>query len=127
MFLRKLLGAAPRVPGETGAILESPVRETFEETGEAPPEVVEMVIDGELDLHTFPPAETRAVVAAYIEEAHARGLREVRVVHGKGIGVQRRIVHALLDTHPLVSGYHLAGEGRGGWGATLVDLVPRDD
>lgn len=84
-----------------------------------------MLIDGELDLHTFPPRETRDVVVAYIEEAHARGLTEIRIVHGKGIGVQRRIVHGVLDEHPLVAGYRLAGEGRGGWGATLVDVRPR--
>jgi DNA-nicking Smr family endonuclease len=87
-------------------------------------DVVEMPIDGELDLHTFSPKETREVVIAYIEEAHARGLREIRVVHGKGKGVQRRIVHSVLAEHPLVVRYRTAGEGRGGWGATLVELAP---
>lgn len=113
-LLARRLGGAPHTSGlDPGSSTEDP----------DVPDVVEMPIDGELDLHTFQPRETRDVVLAYIEEAHARGLREIRIVHGKGKGVQRRIVHSVLDGHPLVRSYRTAGEGRGGWGATLVDLV----
>jgi dsDNA-specific endonuclease/ATPase MutS2 len=62
------------------------------------------------------------VVAEYLEAAHAQGFREVRLIHGRGIGVQRAIVHGLLARHPLVASYAQAPEDRGGWGATIVTL-----
>lgn len=64
-------------------------------------------------------------MAEYLREAHARGFTEVRLIHGRGIGVQRTIVQSLLSRHPLVAGYADAPEGRGGHGATLVRLRPR--
>lgn len=79
-------------------------------------------IDGTLDLHQFQPSETKAVLNEYIRECLARSITSLRIVHGKGIGVQRRIVHALLDKHPAVVDYrHEEGSG-GSWGATIVDL-----
>ncbi|MCA9716986.1 MAG: Smr/MutS family protein [Myxococcales bacterium] len=81
-------------------------------------------IDGELDLHNFPPKQVKPLVHAYIEECLARGIRELRIVHGKGVGNLRRTVHALLDRHPAVQGYRLGGHRAGGWGATLVNLKP---
>jgi DNA-nicking Smr family endonuclease len=59
-------------------------------------------IEGELDLHTFAPGDIPSVVEEYIFEAHARGLREVRLVHGRGRGIQRGIVQRTLERHPLV-------------------------
>lgn len=82
-------------------------------------------IDGELDLHPFKPKEVRGVVEAYIEACLERGLTQLRLVHGKGIGNLRRTVHALLDKHPAVADYRLGGMGEGSWGATIVTL--RDD
>lgn len=82
----------------------------------------ELPVDGELDLHNFHPREVKPLVLAYIDACLARGLGELRIVHGKGIGNLRRTVHALLDRHPRVKGYRLAGHGGGSWGATLVDL-----
>jgi DNA-nicking Smr family endonuclease len=64
----------------------------------------------------------RSVVNEYLEAAHARGFREVRLIHGRGIGVQRAIVQSLLGTHPLVAGFDDATEDRGGKGATVVRL-----
>ncbi len=58
----------------------------------------------------------------YLAAAHERGFRQVRLVHGRGIGVQRSIVHALLSRHPLVSSFADAPPERGGWGATIVYL-----
>jgi len=84
----------------------------------------ELPITGELDLHNFRPREVKALVLAYIDECIARGLVELRIIHGKGIGNLRRTVHALLERHPRVKGYRLAGHGGGGWGATVVDLSP---
>ncbi|MGH1346889.1 MAG: Smr/MutS family protein [Nannocystales bacterium] len=79
-------------------------------------------IDGELDLHLFKPKEVKNVVVAYIEACVARGLTDLRLVHGKGIGNLRRTVHALLEKHPAVERYRLGGMGEGSWGATVVTL-----
>ncbi len=79
-------------------------------------------IDGELDLHLFKPKEVKGVVEAYIDACVERGLTDLRLVHGKGIGNLRRTVHALLERHPAVDRYRLGGMGEGSWGATLVTL-----
>lgn len=79
-------------------------------------------IDGELDLHPFKPKEVRDVVLAYLDACRERGITQVRLVHGKGIGNLRRTVHALLDKHEAVVGYRLGGMGEGSWGATIVEL-----
>ena len=86
-------------------------------------EVVEIPIDGMLDLHTFVPAEMSDVVREYLTAAAEQGLGEVRIVHGKGKGVLRHGVQALLDTLPIVTSYRVAGAGRGDWGATIVTLA----
>ena len=79
----------------------------------------------ELDLHTFAPRECADLVAEYLRAAHEAGLGAVRIIHGKGTGTLRRIVHSVLDRHPMVASYRLAGD-RGSWGATIVELRPRD-
>jgi DNA-nicking Smr family endonuclease len=89
-----------------------------------PPEVIEIPITDELDLHTFRPNEVADVVTEYLHEARARGLPTVRVVHGKGTGTLRRTVHAVLARHPDVASFALADERSGAWGATLVVLKP---
>ena len=86
-------------------------------------EGVEWELGDELDLHTFLPRDVAALVPDYIDECVARGFAEVRIVHGKGQGTLRRIVHAALERHPQVVGYALAPATRGGWGATLVELA----
>jgi len=88
------------------------------------PETVPMPMDGVLDLHTFRPRDAADVVAEFVAESRRQGLQRVRVVHGKGIGQLREIVHRQLDRHPDVLDYRLAGGAQGGWGATLVDLRP---
>jgi DNA-nicking Smr family endonuclease len=83
-------------------------------------------LDGELDLHAFRPGETADLVREYVLACQAKGVLALRIVHGKGKGVQRRIVHAVLDDMPgVVLRYRLAEPQRGGWGATLVELHPR--
>jgi DNA-nicking Smr family endonuclease len=79
----------------------------------------------ELDLHTFLPKECADVVEEYVRAAQEAGLPAVRIIHGKGTGALRRTVHAVLDRHPAVRAYQLAGATRGSWGATLVELLPR--
>ena len=66
-----------------------------------------------------------SVVAEYLDAAHAKGFAEVRLIHGRGIGVQRKIVQGVLARHPLVAGYADAPPERGGAGATIVRLKPR--
>ncbi len=103
----------------------APADDTADDDGEPPPDPeqpVEIPIEDALDLHPFPPRDIPDVVASYLEEAAAKGLDEVRVIHGRGIGVQRERVRSLLSKHPLVLEYSDATPDRGGWGATLVRL-----
>jgi DNA-nicking Smr family endonuclease len=83
---------------------------------------VPIPIEDSLDLHAFAPRDVPSVVEEYLLEARARGFAEVRLIHGRGIGVQRAIVQALLARHPLVAGYADAPADRGGRGATVVRL-----
>lgn len=89
-----------------------------------PPEPMALPIEGELDLHTFRPQDVKVVVTEYLAACRERGILEVRIVHGKGMGVLRQTVHALLTKHPDVIRYNLATEPFGGWGATMVHLRP---
>lgn len=79
-----------------------------------------------LDLHAFSPPDVGEVVEAYLEEAHARGFTQVRIVHGKGIGVQRERVRAILRRTPWVVHYEEAPPEAGSWGATVAWLRPHD-
>ena len=88
---------------------------------EMSPEVV-VPIEDALDLHPFRPGDVRSVVESYLEAAIEAGFREVRLIHGRGIGVQREIVRSMLSRHPEVIDYGDAPSGQGGWGATLVRL-----
>ena len=85
-------------------------------------EPVPLPIEDALDLHPFAPRDVASVVEEYLIEAAARGFREVRVIHGRGIGVQREIVRGVLGRHPLVESFADAPPERGGWGATIVRL-----
>jgi dsDNA-specific endonuclease/ATPase MutS2 len=89
-----------------------------------PPEAPGHELGPELNLHSFLPRDCADVVTEYLHAAQAAGLARVRVIHGKGTGALRRIVHGVLDRHPAVRGYQLAGERSGSWGATLVELHP---
>jgi len=86
---------------------------------------IELAINGELDLHTFGPSDLGDLIPDYIEACQEKGIRRVRIIHGKGIGTLRETVHALLRKHPQVERFHLAGPGEGSWGATIGYLKPK--
>jgi DNA-nicking Smr family endonuclease len=83
---------------------------------------IQLPIDGVLDLHTFQPREVKDLVPDYLVACQERGILEVRIIHGKGIGNLRRTVQTLLAHHPEVVTYGLAHPQLGGWGATIVTL-----
>jgi dsDNA-specific endonuclease/ATPase MutS2 len=81
-------------------------------------------IDGVLDLHYFSPKDLSTLIDEYIDACLEEGITQVRFIHGKGIGNIRRSVHALLERNPHVTGYQLADESGGSWGATIANLTP---
>jgi dsDNA-specific endonuclease/ATPase MutS2 len=87
-------------------------------------EPVAIPITGELDLHTFRPADISNLLDDYFAEGRRRGLFRVRVVHGKGTGTLLMTVHAHLQRSAAVAGFAAGDETSGGWGATIVTLKP---
>ncbi|NMD23912.1 MAG: Smr/MutS family protein [Actinobacteria bacterium] len=87
-------------------------------------EPIPLPIDGVLDLHTFRPREVKDLVPDYLAACRERGIRQVRIIHGKGLGQLKRTMHALLARHPDVVSFSLDYPQFGGWGAPLVHLRP---
>ena len=85
-------------------------------------EPIRIPITDVFDLHTVQPKEVADVVEAYLEEANRLGLKSLRIIHGRGIGVQRQIVRSVLARSRLVITYGDAPPEAGGWGATIVKL-----
>ena len=85
------------------------------------PDPMPLDMDGVLDLHQFRPAEVKELVGDWLDECRKLGLREVRIIHGKGIGVLRTIVWSVLDGHPAVESYGHPADSSA-WGATVVRL-----
>jgi dsDNA-specific endonuclease/ATPase MutS2 len=85
-------------------------------------EPVELEITDTLDLHAFSPKDVKAVTIAYLEEARKKKFRIVRLIHGKGIGVQRETVRNVLTETSFVKGFKSGDEFSGGWGATIAEL-----
>ena len=81
-------------------------------------------INGVLDLHPFRPQDLSTLIDEYIYACLEKEIYSVRFIHGKGMGNIRRSVHALLDRNPHVTGYQLADQSGGGWGATIANLSP---
>ena len=92
-----------------------------------PEDWVELEINGVLDLHPFQPRESISIVEEYIRCCVEKGIPVVRIIHGKGIGVQRDRVHAFLKKSPLVISYGLDSQGPSGWGATIAHLRISDN
>lgn len=87
-------------------------------------EEIEFPIDGTLDLHTFSPREVKDLAPEYLASCRDRGILQVRIIHGKGIGTLREMAHSILAKLPEVESFRLADEAGGGWGATIVILKP---
>ena len=87
------------------------------------PEPVVIEITDVFDLHTIPPREVKAVVEEYLRLAHEKGFKSVRIIHGKGIGVQREMVRSILARTPFVSDWTDAPPDAGGLGATIARLT----
>lgn len=85
-------------------------------------EEIHLEIDGILDLHTFHPSEVRELIPEYLESCRQKGLKHVRIIHGKGTGTLRNIVHSSLKDSGLVKSFSTAPEDAGGWGATVAVL-----
>lgn len=85
-------------------------------------EPFEIEITDTIDLHSFAPSDVRSVVESYLEEARKKNFRIVKIIHGKGIGVQREIVRSVLDKTEFVEKYKNGAEFSGNWGATIVTL-----
>ncbi len=86
----------------------------------------ELPIDGTLDLHTFDPRDVKDLVPDYLAACRGKGILQVRIIHGKGIGTLQRTVSSLLERLPSVASFHRAEETTGGWGATIVVLRPKE-
>lgn len=99
-----------------------PLEEAPSEEVSSEEEVVEVPVDGNLDLHLFHPREVKDLVTEYLWACRQKGILDVRIIHGKGTGALRRTVHALLPKLPEVESFQSASEADGGWGATWVRL-----
>jgi len=83
---------------------------------------VQVPITDTFDLHAFAPRDAKPALEAYLEEAHRLGLKALRIIHGRGIGVQREMVRDVLRRCDFVSDFHDAPAEAGGWGATIVTI-----
>jgi hypothetical protein len=111
---------ASRASGEPAAGSEGEEEDEDFDLDQA--EAIVLPVEDSIDLHPFAPRDLPQVVADYLEAAHAHGFRELRLIHGRGIGVQRERVRSLLAKHPLVEDFRDAPPERGGWGATIAFL-----
>ncbi len=104
---------------------KAPPPSASEELDDNPfPDPIVMPIEDVIDLHPFAPKEIRSVVEGYLRECCVEGFTQVRLIHGKGKGVQRESIRALLARLPYVKDFADAPVGAGGWGATIVRLDP---
>lgn len=97
------------------------VSDTRDDEMSADQDAVPLEIDGVLDLHMFPPNQVKDLVRDYVDECYQRGILDLRIIHGKGIGVLRTIVYSILEQHPAVESFKHPSDG-GSWGATVVRL-----
>lgn len=89
------------------------------------PEPVEIEITDVFDLHTIPPRDVQRVVEEYLQLGNEKGFRSVRIIHGKGIGVQREMVRSILARTPFVADWTDAPPSAGGLGATIVHFATK--
>ena len=99
---------------------------TSENLTQSDSEPISIHITDTFDLHSIPARDIEAVVEEYLHQARKLGLLALRIIHGRGIGVQRQTVRRVLQRTPFVTGFCDAPAEAGGWGATMVDLAPED-
>ena len=124
--MSKLIGWLRRLFGPS----DQPTTLTEEASGSDPDfdpynpftELVEIAITDVIDLHTIPPRDVARVVEEYLRQTHEAGFSVVRIIHGKGIGVQRTLVRSILEKTPFVVDWTDAPPEAGGLGATIVRL-----
>jgi len=85
-------------------------------------EIVPLPVNGVLDLHPFKPSDIKHLIPDYLDECLSKEIYNVRIIHGKGKGILRRSVHAILESLDCVESYQTADLDSGSWGATLVTL-----
>jgi len=95
-------------------------------TPNSEPEVCHIPIEDWIDLHTFSPKDIPSLLEEYLLECQKKGLREVRIIHGKGKGVQQNMVRSFLKKSPLVESFESAPPEAGSWGATIACIKKRD-
>ena len=96
----------------------------YEDIGDDP---IRIPIEDVLDLHTVSPRDVKPVVEEYLSEANRLGFRAVRIIHGRGIGVQRETVRKILERTPFIESFGDAPAEAGGWGATIVSFLDSND
>lgn len=122
-LLKRMLGPRDNQTRNSGVESEPATEERDDVDPFDPfPEPVRMEIGDVFDLHTIHPRDVRAVVEEYLLEARRLGFRQVRIIHGKGVGVQREIVRAALARTPFVERFADAPSEAGGWGATIANI-----
>ena len=117
-WLKRLVGD----PGRTLSEDDDPAIDPFNPF----PDPIELPITDVVDLHTIPPRDVKRVVEEYLQLAHDAGFRSVRIIHGKGIGVQRELVRRILGRTPFVVDWIDAPPGGGGLGATIARFKQDD-
>lgn len=108
-------------------MLESDVTPPTDAEGSETQDVIQLEIEDHIDLHGFLPRDIPDVAESYLDAARAKGFTEVRLIHGRGRGVQRARIQSLLSRLPYVIDFGNAPTWLGGWGATVVRLRPLDD
>jgi len=126
-WLKSLFAARSSVESVAGAAGVSTDADDAEIDLDNPfPEPVRLELTDVFDLHTIAPRDVERVVHEYLLEAHRAGFRSVRIIHGKGRGVQRRLIHGILARTPFVRDWADAPPQSGGWGATVAHLKPEE-
>jgi len=122
-WLKSLFATCSRAEHEDGAADVSADAEEREIDPDNPfPEPIRIELTDVFDLHTIAPRDVERVVLEYLLEAQRAGFRSVRIIHGKGQGVQRRLVHSILARTPFIREWADAPPHSGGWGATVAHL-----
>jgi len=126
-WLKSLFPVRPRTTDEVAAIdVLADADESLFDPADPFGEPVRLEITDVFDLHTIAPRDVERVVVEYLEEARRAGFRSVRIIHGKGRGVQRRLVHNVLARTPFIRDWTDAPPQSGGWGATVAHFTPQD-